>query len=189
MLARQADGSVRGFLHDFDHASSWRRFLASVNQSDQSLAAWEAYALEEYKRYMDERNRTERKNFKSRFVFFKRNANTGVDSPGPAPKEKPSVQRGPPPTPAGPADANAPRTPGVSKDAPHPPEKPKAQQLEEIKQRTVRLHSFFYPFDVTLMNVPREPSTSWLSRFSINATRVYTKLDTTWSPSIGSLSG
>ncbi|EPT02668.1 hypothetical protein FOMPIDRAFT_1105917, partial [Fomitopsis schrenkii] len=74
MLRRKADGSVGGFLHDFDYASNWKRFLADM-QSDTSLAAWHAYTLEEYKKDMAKRNekkknKTEEQKQRTGTIYF-----------------------------------------------------------------------------------------------------------------------
>lgn len=140
LSARHADEPVRGYLQDFDRAMNWKRFLVDVKQSDPTLEAWGAYALEEYKRYMAKRNERVGKKSKLKFDFFNENANASVDSSGPAPMEKSGVRQGPPSTTAGPTDAGPSCTPCGSKDAPHLPEKPKDEQgREEQQQRTVRL--------------------------------------------------
>ncbi|EPT01935.1 hypothetical protein FOMPIDRAFT_89275 [Fomitopsis schrenkii] len=151
MLTRKANGSRRGFLHDFDYASNWKQFLADMQQSDTSLAAWHAYTLEEYKNDLAERAKTMGdvaggNDLASKFNF---DTDAGVDTDGSASggsqaEEMPSVQEEPqdaPRTPGGSADA--PRTPGGSKRSSHTPDKSESkdeQRKEEQKQRAGTIH-------------------------------------------------
>ncbi|EPT00564.1 hypothetical protein FOMPIDRAFT_1049601 [Fomitopsis schrenkii] len=47
MIVKKPDGSTGGFLHDFDYASSWMRFLKAADLSPE-LADWVQYAADEY---------------------------------------------------------------------------------------------------------------------------------------------
>ncbi|KAH9836363.1 uncharacterized protein C8Q71DRAFT_79812, partial [Rhodofomes roseus] len=49
MIARRPDGTIIGFIHDFDYAFSWRRFLERERKTA-SIEEWEKYAREGYKR-------------------------------------------------------------------------------------------------------------------------------------------
>ena len=149
MFRRNANGSARGFLHDSDHASNWKRFLADIQSSD-SLAAWEAYTWEEYQKDVAAgqgvKDNTEDGEDEVDYV------DGPVDVPDSQPQEKTSVQeelQDAPRTPGGPADApptlgDAPHTPRDPKDAPRAPAKSKEEQRkEEQKQRTVCLPILF----------------------------------------------
>ncbi|KAI0729798.1 hypothetical protein C8Q72DRAFT_951625 [Fomitopsis betulina] len=142
MFRRNANGSARGFLHDSDHASNWKRFLADIQSSD-SLAAWEAYTWEEYQKDVAAgqgvKDNTEGGKAKVDYV------NGPLDVPDSQPQKKPSVQEKLQNAPRAPSDlADAPPTPGDAphtprdpKDAPQTPEKSKHEQRKkEQKQRT-----------------------------------------------------
>ncbi|KAI0729832.1 hypothetical protein C8Q72DRAFT_971638 [Fomitopsis betulina] len=151
MFRRKANGVARGFLHDFDHASSWKRFLADI-QSGDSLAAWEAYTWEEYKKDVAAFNTVLGDSTKGADLDYDADERVDLDRSGSGaaqPQETPSVQeelQDAPRAPSSPADApptpgDPPHTPREPKDAPHSPAKSKEEQRkEEQKQRTGTIH-------------------------------------------------
>ena len=54
MMERKADGTISGFIHDFDHSFNWKRFLADAGLPAE-LEVWERYVREEYRRVTQQR--------------------------------------------------------------------------------------------------------------------------------------
>ena len=54
MMERKDDGTVSGFIHDFDYAFSWKDFLATAGLPVE-LETWERYVREEYRRVTQRR--------------------------------------------------------------------------------------------------------------------------------------
>ena len=199
MFTRGPDGFVRGFLHDFDYASNWKRFLADIHGFEISLNGWHAYTLDEYKKDMAKRN----EKLGINTTRTDEGPSVGVDADAYVDDEEneqqsssgsqPNEQKEPldvPRTPGGSTDV--PRTPGGSTDVPHTPDRSEAkeeQRKEEQKQRTVPSSIPGLCATVLTEAISRVRYTSWPSRFLTSTSKSRTKPGTISSLSTGSSSG
>ena len=178
MSARRPDGSIRGFLHDFDYASNWKRFLADIHGFDTNLDGWHAYTLDEYKKDMAKR--------KERFGVITGDSVAGpsidVDADEDVDDDESEQQSSGGSLPVEQKEPqDVPRTPGGSTDAPHTPggfQSKDEQRKEEQKRRTVPCLSFGLLATVLTGAISRERYISWRSRSSTSTSGSRTKLGT-----------
>ncbi|KAH9922497.1 uncharacterized protein B0H18DRAFT_1120886 [Fomitopsis serialis] len=84
MIARRPDGSIIGFIHDFDYAFSWKRFLRGSGRPV-NMKQWDKYVRDEYKDVMQ--------TMLQRMVAKMRGNSTGEPAPNPKDPKNDHKQR------------------------------------------------------------------------------------------------